>query len=35
MIGLLAAPSLSVQSFLRYGAFFDTLTAVTPFGQGT
>ena len=35
MIGAPAAPSLSVQSFLKYGRLLKTLTAVTPFGQGT
>jgi hypothetical protein len=34
MIGPLAAPSLSVQSCFRYGGLVETLTAVTPFGQG-
>ena len=34
MIGPPAAPSLSVHSRFRYGAFVETLIAVTPFGQG-
>src|SRR3984885_7066313 len=34
MIGAPAAPSLSVHSCFRYGALVETLTAVTPFGQG-
>ena len=35
MIGPPAAPSSSVHSWVMYGGFVDTLTAVTPFGQGT